>query len=169
MERGNKMHYYDIQTSETEELWNRWVGIEKYNRNFSLLIRSIIQNSGRLPEKYLNQWTSETKSHFSRLKVELSQKVIDEIKELIKETYQYILSKRVELEEEAVEQQEKSLKDYFKQIDIYLSELGQSDSTIEYAPHARNPFEKLVVSLNELKLHLGEEVKIIDSYFREED
>jgi len=95
------MHYYDIQTSETEELWDRWVGIEKHNRNFSLLIRSIIQNSGRLPEEYLNDWREETKQNFSRLKAELSQKAIDEIKELIKETYQYILSKKVEITESA--------------------------------------------------------------------
>jgi len=162
-------HYYDIQTSETEELWNRWVDTEKYHAYFSQLVRSVIQNSGELSEKDLNQWTTETKVYFSKLKAEISQKATNEVKELIKDTYQYILSKKVKIDEGVVEQKEKSLQDYFKQIDKYLSELGQSDSTIEYAPHARNPFDKLIESMNELKLHLGEESKPVDTYFREEE
>jgi hypothetical protein len=101
LEGGNKMHYYDIKTSETEKLWNRWVSIEKYNVNFSRLIRGIIQNSGKLSERDLERWTTETKVYFSDLKVEISQKATNEVRELIKETYQYILSKKVEIQDDS--------------------------------------------------------------------
>lgn len=61
-----------------------------------------------------------------------------------------------------------SLQGYFQKLDDYLSELGQSDSTIEYAPHAKIPFEMVVKSLNEIKMYLGGNPKSISYYFGKE-
>lgn len=64
---------------------------------------------------------------------------------------------------------DETLTTYFEQLDKHLSELGQCDSTIEYAPHARKPFDLIIRSLNEIKTCLGVECKNIDSYFGKDD
>jgi hypothetical protein len=60
---------------------------------------------------------------------------------------------------------DETLQGYFQKLDDYLSELGQSDSTIEYAPHARVPFDMVIKSLNEIRTYLGGDSKTRDSYF----
>ena len=49
-----------------------------------------------------------------------------------------------------------TLKNYFEELDEHIKELGQSDSSIEYAPHIRNKFDKVIYSLNKIKEHSGE-------------
>lgn len=64
---------------------------------------------------------------------------------------------------------DETLQEYFQKLDDYLRELGQSDSTIEYAPHAKIPFEMVVTSLNKIKVYLGGEYKSVNYYFDKED
>ena len=64
---------------------------------------------------------------------------------------------------------DETLQGYFQKLDDYLSELGQSDSTIEYAPHAKNPFEMTIKSLNEIRTYLGGDPRTVNYYFDKED
>jgi len=43
----------------------------------------------------------------------------------------------------------------FSKLDIHLKELGKSDSSVEYASHQREPFDKIVKDVNEIKNYLG--------------
>lgn len=64
---------------------------------------------------------------------------------------------------------DKTLQKYFKKLDENLSELGQSDSSVEYAPHVREPFDKVIESLNEIRTYLGEYPIKVNQYFNIED
>ncbi|NUJ17485.1 hypothetical protein FKN04_12955 [Bacillus glycinifermentans] len=64
---------------------------------------------------------------------------------------------------------DKKLQRYFKKLDEKLSELGQSDSSVEYAPHVREPFDKVVESLNEIRTYLGGYPIKVNRYFNIED
>lgn len=63
------------------------------------------------------------------------------------------------------------LQDYFKELDTNLKELGMSDSSIEYAPHIRDEFDKVIYSLNKIKNYLGGEeiTHTSDKYFQYKD
>lgn len=50
---------------------------------------------------------------------------------------------------------DKELFEHFDVLDKCLSDLGCSDSSIEYAPHIRNKFNKVVGAINNLKAATG--------------
>ncbi|MED2945416.1 hypothetical protein VSK91_19750 [Bacillus swezeyi] len=60
------------------------------------------------------------------------------------------------------------LQGYFKELDTNLKELGMSDSAVEYAPHIRDEFDKVINSLNKIKNYLGGEeiTHTSDKYFQ---
>lgn len=64
---------------------------------------------------------------------------------------------------------DETLTGYFNELDRHLKNLGQSDSSIEYAPHIREEFDKVVKSLNNIKGYLGgiEMLYKSDKYFNE--
>jgi hypothetical protein len=41
------------------------------------------------------------------------------------------------------------------QLDEVLTSLGKSDSSVEYAPHIREEFDKVIEKLNQLKVKMG--------------
>lgn len=51
------------------------------------------------------------------------------------------------------------------ELDQALSNLGKSDSSVEYANHIRNEFNDVVDKLNELKKVLGGNLKSSEDYF----
>lgn len=55
--------------------------------------------------------------------------------------------------------------EYFDKLDKSLIKLGKSDSAIEYAPHIRNEFDKVISALNMVKLYFNKDIKDSDSYF----
>lgn len=59
----------------------------------------------------------------------------------------------------------------FIPIEIALEELARSDSSIEYAPHFRKPFNKIVEGLNLIKKECGYGALINEPehYFNDED
>ncbi|MEC1437306.1 hypothetical protein P9D57_00780 [Bacillus sonorensis] len=60
------------------------------------------------------------------------------------------------------------LQGYFKELDTHLKELGMSDSAVEYAPHIRDEFDKVIISLNKIKNYLGGKnmTSTSDNYFQ---
>jgi hypothetical protein len=62
-----------------------------------------------------------------------------------------------------------TLEKYFKQLDESLSELVQSESTIEYAPHVREPFDKVVAAINDIRTYVGGNSRSSEYYFDNED
>ncbi|KAA6446748.1 hypothetical protein [Bacillus swezeyi] len=60
------------------------------------------------------------------------------------------------------------LQGYFKELETNLKGLGKSDSSVEYAPHIRDEFDKVIYSLNKIKNYLGEEemTHTPDKYFQ---
>lgn len=57
------------------------------------------------------------------------------------------------------------LEELFNDLDQKLSALALSDSTLEYSPHIREPFDQSIGVLNEIKMYLGVNAKKIESYF----
>ena len=57
--------------------------------------------------------------------------------------------------------------DQFNDLDKALTGLGESDSTVEYAPHVREEFDKVIAKLNEVKKCVGlvSLIRNSDSYF----
>jgi hypothetical protein len=91
------MIYYSIE-SDARELFDKWVDIEKYDLFFSRNTRSVVQNEYHLPHEQFKEWMKITKEGFNKLKETFSEIVIKKISKLIKETYEYILSKEVIIE-----------------------------------------------------------------------
>ncbi|MGG0308315.1 hypothetical protein ABEY43_07125 [Priestia megaterium] len=91
------MIYYSIE-SDAKELFDKWVEIEKYDLFFSRNVRSVIQNEYHLPHEQLKEWMEQTKESYQQLKEIFSEIVLKKISKLIKETYEYILSKEVIIE-----------------------------------------------------------------------
>ncbi len=62
---------------------------------------------------------------------------------------------------------DETLNKYFNRLDEDLKELGMSDSAVEYAPHQREPFDKIIKDINEIKAYLGglEILRKSDWYF----
>lgn len=50
-------------------------------------------------------------------------------------------------------------------LDTYLYQLAQSDSSVEYAPHIREEFDGVVKCVNEIRSYLGGSSKDIEEYF----
>ncbi|MGG4434481.1 DUF2493 domain-containing protein [Priestia megaterium] len=93
------MTYYKIE-SDAEEVWLKWKEVEKYNQPFSRNVRSIVQNEYLLPHEQLLEWMEQTKEGYKQLKETCSEKVLSEFRKVISETHKYILSKKVETEED---------------------------------------------------------------------
>ena len=53
----------------------------------------------------------------------------------------------------------------FEKLDKALKELGESDSSVEYAPHIRECFDDVIKELNKIKSQLNAEIKDIGYYF----
>lgn len=58
-----------------------------------------------------------------------------------------------------------TLNAYFVELDRHLSDLGKSDSSVEYASHIRDEFNKVVSSVNKIRLYIGGDSVKFDSYF----
>lgn len=66
---------------------------------------------------------------------------------------------------------DKELAEHFDTLDKHLSNLGSSDSSVEYAPHIREEFNMVVGAVNNLKAATGT-AKLIQSpswYFGAEE
>lgn len=59
----------------------------------------------------------------------------------------------------------KNLKIRFELLDVALKELGESDSSIEYAPHIRECFDTVIRELNDIIDVLDIKKLDIDNYF----